>query len=332
MAPIAREVAWRVFAGEYNAARHTIHGEGDRAPNYQLSPLGARINRLYLVGVLTSTENVGTEAEPLWRGRVSDPTGVFYLSAGQFDPGAAKTLSELEPPIFVAVIGKARAYSPEEGTTLLSVRPEVIKPVGEPERDAWIMEACRSTLGRVTAMAEAMQLEEPDPGKLASLGVDGDLCASVIEALDVYGPQDVERFRRMVGETLYTLSGREAGGTTSFPEVFPTGPGGPSPPKEETGSGTDEPPARPADGPAEPDHTSGDPPPSGGDDGGDDTKNRLLDVITDLDTEEKGAPYNDILDTCAKAGMQRGDVDELINVMLIDGEICEPVLGRIRKV
>ena len=262
---------------------------------------------------------------------MSDPTGVFYLSAGQFDPGAAKTLSELEPPRFVAVIGKARAYSPEEGTTLLSVRPEVIKPVGEPERDAWVMDACRSTLRRVNAMAEAMQLEEPEPGKLASLGVDGNLCTSVIEALDVYGPQDVERFRRMVGETLYTLAGREAEGGT-LPEVFPTGPGGPFPAKKEADSGADESPTAPADGPAEPEDTPGATPPSGGVDGADDSKNRLLDVIDGLDTEEKGAPYNDILGASAKAGMQRGEVDELINVMLIDGEICEPVLGRIKKV
>ena len=45
-AMISREVAWRVFAGEYNSSNLEIKGEGERAPSYIVTPLGAMINRV----------------------------------------------------------------------------------------------------------------------------------------------------------------------------------------------------------------------------------------------------------------------------------------------
>ncbi|UCF08828.1 MAG: DNA-binding protein, partial [Thermoplasmata archaeon] len=121
---VAREVAWRVFAGEYNYTTYVETGSDERAPSYVVTPLGARINRLFIVGVLTDVENIGTDTEPMWRARVSDPTGVFYISAGQYQPEAAQILSTIKPPKFVAVVGKSRTYSPEEGVIYVSVRPE----------------------------------------------------------------------------------------------------------------------------------------------------------------------------------------------------------------
>ena len=35
-----REVAWRVFAGEFNSSRLEIKGEGEKVPSYLVTPLG----------------------------------------------------------------------------------------------------------------------------------------------------------------------------------------------------------------------------------------------------------------------------------------------------
>ena len=43
-----REVAWRLFAGEYNESNFEVGGGGDRAPTYVVTPLGARVNRLFV--------------------------------------------------------------------------------------------------------------------------------------------------------------------------------------------------------------------------------------------------------------------------------------------
>src|SRR5213593_3675109 len=71
---VMREVAWRLFASEYNDTTLEMDGGGERAPSYVVTPLGAKVNRVFVVGVITDVENVGTDIQPMWRARVSDPT------------------------------------------------------------------------------------------------------------------------------------------------------------------------------------------------------------------------------------------------------------------
>src|SRR5438034_10884366 len=50
---VMREVAWRLFASEYNEATLEVNGGGERAPSYGVTPLGARGDRAYGVGRVT---------------------------------------------------------------------------------------------------------------------------------------------------------------------------------------------------------------------------------------------------------------------------------------
>ena len=146
---MGREVAWRIFAGELNDSSLVEKGEEERAPTYVISPLGARINRVYMVGVITDLENVGSSEEPIWRARIADPTGTTYVSAGQFQPEAAQALSKIPVPSFAAIIGKVRVYSPEEGVMYISIRPEVVKQVDKDMRDGWVLEGAESLKHRI---------------------------------------------------------------------------------------------------------------------------------------------------------------------------------------
>ena len=56
-----------------------------------LLPTGAKANRIFVVGTLTETEDVGSDDE-YWQGRIVDPTGRFFTYAGQYQPEAAGTL------------------------------------------------------------------------------------------------------------------------------------------------------------------------------------------------------------------------------------------------
>ena len=60
-----REVAWRLFASEYNDANLETEGTGERPPSYVVTPLGAKVNRVFVVGVITDVENVGTDGQPM---------------------------------------------------------------------------------------------------------------------------------------------------------------------------------------------------------------------------------------------------------------------------
>ncbi|MEF8783037.1 MAG: DNA-binding protein [Haloarculaceae archaeon] len=147
-----REVARRVFAREFNDATYTFkESDDDRAPVYVLLPTGQRANRVFVVGTLTETEDVGEDSE-YWQGRVVDPNGDTYFTyAGQYQPDAASMLRELEPPEYVAVVGKPRTYETDEGDVNVSIRPESINRVDEATRDRWVVEAADRTAERIQA-------------------------------------------------------------------------------------------------------------------------------------------------------------------------------------
>jgi RPA family protein len=143
-----------VFAREFNDASYTFQeSDDDRAPVYLLLPTGEKANRVFVAGTLTEKEDVGEDSE-YWRGRVVDPTGTFFVYAGQYQPDAASMLRDLEPPAYVAVVGKPRTYETDDGTTNVSVRPESITIVDETVRDRWVVETAERTLDRVEAFDE----------------------------------------------------------------------------------------------------------------------------------------------------------------------------------
>ena len=149
-----REVARRVFAQEFNDGGYTFKESTDeRAPQYLLLPTGERANRVFFVGTLTEKEDVGEDSE-YWRGRIIDPTGTFFTYAGQYQPEAAAVLRDLNPPAYVAIVGKPRTFETDDGTVRVSVRPESITIVNSDPRERWVVETAEQTLDRVAAFSD----------------------------------------------------------------------------------------------------------------------------------------------------------------------------------
>jgi len=196
-----REVAARAFAREFNDASYTFQESDDeRAPRYLLLPTGERANRVFLVGTLTEKEDVGEDSE-YWRGRVVDPTGTFFAYAGQYQPDAASMLRDLEPPAYVAVVGKPRTYETDDGTTNVSVRPESITVVDESVRDRWVVETAERTLDRVEAFDGGATTESSGEGGDAAGA--NEYAAMARERYDL----PVDTYAREAAEALAELAG-----------------------------------------------------------------------------------------------------------------------------
>ena len=157
-----REVAHRVFAAELKESNlQTKEGQDEQFPKqYLLTPTGAKCNRVFIVGTLTETENVGTDSE-FWRGRIVDPTGAFYVTAGQYQPEAAQVLAKTAPPEFIAVIGKPTIFTTKDGNVLTSIRAESIHIIDAATRDRWVVETANLTAKRIARL----QGNEPDAVK-----------------------------------------------------------------------------------------------------------------------------------------------------------------------
>ncbi len=293
-----REVAWRLFASEYNDASLELDGGGDRAPSYVVTPLGAKVNRVFVVGVITDVENVGSDAQPMWRARISDPTGTFHVYAGQYQPEAAATLSKLKPPVFGAIVGKSRIYSPESGAVYTSIRPERVKAVDETVRDYWILEACRSLQKRLDAMAEAQKMDPLTVEALMKIGVKAAIADGIVQAVNHYGKVDLSRYTAMLAEGLRYL----------LPEYRePVGLGEPAP--EPVPAAHEEPASEP-----------------------DESESTVLEIIASLDRDGKGAPWEGILEAATSKRVPKDALEESINSLLDKGLIYEPILGRMKKI
>ncbi|OAQ54592.1 hypothetical protein HTG_03285 [Natrinema mahii] len=197
-----REIAYRLFAAEYDdASLSYAESDEERAPNYVISPTGARLNRVFAVGTLTEVTSVNEE---MVRARVVDPTGAFVVYAGQYQPDELAFLEQVEPPAFVAVTGKARTFQPDDGDQVYtSLRPESIATVDADTRDRWVVSAAEQTLERIGTYAGAAGAEprsadsraaeardaagEDLTDALLEAGVESGLAAGIPLAQDHYG-------------------------------------------------------------------------------------------------------------------------------------------------
>lgn len=295
--PTKREVAHRLFAAEFNASRVEIKGDSEeRAPGYVVSPLGAKVNRLLLVGVLTEVEAVG-ESGDLQRARISDPTGLFTVYAGRYQPGASAALSELQAPQYVAVVGKARTYEPEPGKILVSVRPESITVVDEYVRDHWLLETARQTRQRLVAMKLAQGLETPSAEALQKLEVPSHVVDGVLLAREKYeGDVDFDFFDRLTKDAVQSISEGASMERASAPAARPMVTAAPKP-----------------RGP------------------GEDIEKKVLEIIQGLATQdEKGAQWDLIVGLGEKSKITEDQVEEALNSLMDKGVVYEPILGRLK--
>lgn len=318
-----REVAWRVFAEEYNSSILEHSGEGEKPVSYVITPLGAKVNRMLVVGVVTEIEEVGEEGRPRYRARVADATGTFYVSAGEYQPSAAAALSKMSPPVFAAVVGKSRAYTPEEGVKYLSIRPERVREVDGASRDYWILETARSTMQRISAVEEAQKMAQPTVGELVRLGYPENLADGVVRAVEYYKDIDVERFRNVVRDALSSMLPEREGAPVAGArrpvrearsEPVPKGQGA-----------TEEAPEvgkAPAEGEEEMRELGV----------GADEEETVLKIIDSLDTGSRGAPWDKLVEAAQGKKIDKVRLEEIVASLLDKGEIYEPELGMMKRI
>lgn len=318
-----RETAWRIFAGEYNDSTFEIKGEGEMTPSYIVTPLGAKVNRVFIIGVLTDVESISEEGD-LVRAHISDPTGIFTMYSGSYQKEITDILSKIEVPAFVAVIGKVRTYTPEDGTILVSIRPEKILEVSSDIRDKWILETCKNTKDRIEAVFEAMKMQNMDKSSLKNLGISKDLSEGILEALKYYGKINLEKYVRLIHESLqYIIPGHN-----DFPDL-----------KNKNQKTIQEEPEIKEDiiedkiiedsqekiiiekeEKLEEDDSSHET---------EEIEKIVFEIIREIEGNE-GAQWDSIIERCGKKSINRDNVEEALTSLMDKGLIYEPVLGIIK--
>ncbi|UCF50176.1 MAG: hypothetical protein JSU91_01455 [Thermoplasmatales archaeon] len=314
-----RQTAWRVFAGEFNDSTVEIKGEGEMTPSFVVTPLGAKVNRLFIIGVLTDVENISQEGE-LVRAHISDPTGVFTVYSGQYQKDVTDALLNIDVPTFVAVIGKARTYNPEEGLMYVSIRPEKILEVSADIRDKWIFETCKNTKNRIEAIMEAMKMDESKINELTKLGYSKELSEGIVEALKSYENIDLEKYVTLIKESLqYLRPSKETLPNLKIDDEE----------KEIVEEENDDTQEKEQETKEKKEIVQTEETKEEVDEKFADIENNVLETIKKIEGEN-GAPWDLITDNCKKAGLDEDSIEEALNSLMDKGLIYEPVLGTIK--
>jgi uncharacterized protein len=278
----------------------------EKAPSYVVTPLGAKVNRLFIVGVVTEIDEIGTGESPMLRARVADPSGSYYLSAGQFQPEAMAAMKELKPPEFVAVVGKAKVYAPDDTVRLLSIRPEVVRKCDAKLRDYWVYETAVSTMRRIEMMEETFKMEPPAAPELEKLGYPKYMAEGALAAANHYGKKvDLESYEGLVVSALKEMLSagedeiREIGieDIASSPDA-----------KEVEVAKKEEAPVS------------------------EDDEAKILQLVKSLDKDGKGAKWDDIVSAAKKKKIDKDRLEEISTDLLEKGDIYEPELGRMKTI
>ena len=299
-----RETAWRVFANELNTSTIEIKATEEKMPSYVVSPLGAKINRVLVAGTLTEKANSGTPEEPLWRGRIQDVNGQFFLNVGRYQPDAMAAMADLEPPCFVAAVGRVRTYTTDDGRTFVSVRPERIIRIDEPTLKEWLLDTAQSAWTRLKWMKQVVSLPDAKVPDLIKMGMSPVQAEGMLYALDNYGEMpDSSVYLKTIQNALRRLL-PEKDVDFGFPEGMQDMP-------DEIDLDGDE---------------------SGGAVNHGQMEDIVLSLLEELDTDGKGAP-RDELDRRAEAeGISAIELEEISNILMDKGLVYEPNLRYLKLI
>jgi len=290
-----------MFAGELNNSSLERKGDEEKSPTYLITPLGTKTNRVLIAGVLLEKQNIGNDEEPLWRARIEDVSGSYFVNVGRYQPEAAAAIASLETPSFVAVVGKIRTYRPDESRILVSIRPERIVRIDSETRQRIVLETAKCTWKRLNGMKAALSMPEASADDLAATGgMTKDEAEGIIEAAEFYGMPDSSRYLKLIQSSLRMLL-----------------------PEREIDLGL---PEDVVDIPDEIDLEER----SGISDV--DKEDLVLDMLGELDKDGRGAPMDDLIRKATSEGITPTELEEMTNSLMDKGLVYEPVLGRLKRI
>ena len=300
----ARETAWRVFATELNSSTLEIKATEEKAPSYIVSPLGAKINRVLIAGVMTEKENIGSEDEPMWKARIQDVSGSFYINVGRYQPEASAAIADLEVPCFVAAVGRVRTYTTDDQRVFISVRPEHIIKIEESVRNDWILETAKSTWKRLTDTKKVLGMGDATEKDLIAAGMSPTEAFGITYALDNYGQMpDSSLYLKTIQAALrMLLPDRDI--DLGFPEDLSDEPDEIEMPGETGGSGNNV---------AE-------------------IEDLILNLLDELDTDGKGAPREELERRAEAEGISSIELEEVSNTLMDKGLVYEPNLRYLKRI
>ena len=304
-----REPAVRMLAEEFRGASLIEEGSGEFDPSYVITSLGARVNRLFVGGLLERFERRDTDSGAMYDLQVRDPTGAHYIRVGSFQPELLPTVEALEArweegeTMLLLVIGKSRFFRNDEGAVYTSVRAESIIESDREAYAGWLTEASEATLRRMHWADVGAELE-PSAAAYAEAGIPEDLRLGLQLARGHYGSVDAVQYEVGVRRALGLAEGGEVSEATLSergPALVTTDGGAPAATAAPSGAGLKQPRAE-------------------------------IEEMVRLNDQGEGVDYATILRSCEARGHDRQLAEEALDALHEEGVLVDERFGWYRHI
>ena len=309
-----RQTAIRLFSREYFESSLPDGGEGEFDPKFVVTKLGARVNRMYVAGVIERLERRDGDNGPSYSGAVRDPTGIHFWSVPAFRPELHLEMEELVSRFesgdrfLMACVGKSNHYTTEDGGFRCTMQLQDYALIDRDVYAKWLIETADHTMRRIDAIGKAQNAESTDSDSLREAGVPEDLLHGIELAMNHYGEWDPEGYKVGVLQALSAAEGRVVSFEEHEVEAKSSSPSDNEVVESQSGSNNDV--------------------VENGDVDSGDLESVVLSIITEHAGAE-GIDYDSIVKHCSQRGFSNDDaIEDVIDSLRDDKcEIMEPRFG-----
>ncbi|MEM0155236.1 MAG: hypothetical protein QW597_01360 [Thermoplasmataceae archaeon] len=167
---------------------------------YIITPLGTRIRRILITGMITSK----TVDDTLTKATVADNAGAFYVSAfsSGFNAEAKYVLDSIDQDSAVMIMGRINPYRTEEGAFYFNINPEIVARVDPAGMEMWKSRTVWIAKRKIYAIKEAQKAVDADARHLLSLGYSEEEAESAVRAKKFYPDYNYPEFSKIADSVL----------------------------------------------------------------------------------------------------------------------------------
>lgn len=129
-------------------------GDEEKSPKYLRLPGLEDAGRVMFAGVVTEINDVGSDQNYYQIRVVTGDGDNVYCYAGQYDKPVLQFVKNIETPVRVAVTGKPRQFTDDNGTTYVNVRPEEMAEISDATHKVLTLRGAETALEALPAIED----------------------------------------------------------------------------------------------------------------------------------------------------------------------------------
>ncbi len=192
-----REPAWRIFSFELNDSIVLEKKGEEKEAQYILTKLGAKINRVFMSGILEDKKSVANDSMIIinFNDRFGDVK--LMVDKNYTPPNVFKFFSTHEPPELISFIGKVRVWGDNSNVEL---RVESVKTSNEFIYRYWKLKALENLIYRVNLMD--ISIQKNDIESMLKEGYPKRVIENMFLAIERFGIIDLTGYKNQIYEML----------------------------------------------------------------------------------------------------------------------------------